>query len=224
MITFQDNIMLNSQGACQYFNYKGHYFEFRITDRSTRINITDLTEAGKPGKTCRELYIWDKDLFYKDLRSMPVHDFAVKNLHTMFDMLITNNKIAFTQATSDYFAENETELYIKVSEEKAIKYAPLFPETVYKPLKDTPKKWTKTHILRLIANKQYEAIECPTYYTDEGTWKHGGYFLDLENAFPKIFDFLKNYTSGSYIDNGKLKLYNSYKRYIITFKNGVLND
>lgn len=116
-----------------------------------QIRFTDVEYALKSGKTCRRVSISTNNHF--------------DGWGKIFEFIDSISDIR------DFISSDETEYGndIKVYryEHKSVNFFSPFNLTNLKPLKEVPKKWTTKHVVRMLANGQFEDLRRDSRYTDD---------------------------------------------------------
>lgn len=168
IMTFDDFI---KRGEDHYFKIGEYMYRLhRWADYYGEVanyTLTDITLAGKAGKTCTTYYL--------EGNIDDISKIFEQNFDDIFFDIATNN------------LEN-----VKVS--KTVKSAkdvfnPLNIKETYKPLKEKPSKWTLKHALRAIVNHQIEDFKCDGIYTDDYAWDDAVNYQIKEIKYTA--DFLK---------------------------------
>jgi hypothetical protein len=145
MITI--NELLNNEPVqgweTKEFTYKDHIFEIR-NYRHEQIIVRDYTNAGKRGKMVNALSFCFRNIdSYQEI--MEYRDFE-----EFYKLLTKEVNI------DDYSICSDSEkISVYLREEQATRFLAK-DLSVYKPLKEVPKKWTIPHAIRALINHQFE--------------------------------------------------------------------
>jgi hypothetical protein len=122
-----------------YATYQGYILKFVFAHGET-LYITDVTNAGRPGKVCRRTNI---------AISYPYsYQSLADRIHCIVDMLTDGEPYESVYTTP---AKRVFDPTLKA----------------YNPLKEIPAKWTLTHVVRALLNGQAENVKCTGVYTDD---------------------------------------------------------
>ena len=139
------------------------------------INMIDLSNAGKTGKTCTRVSI-QTDQRFSNWHECKDH-FDVKMngeyLRTWFNQFIENNP---APEGKTYFSTSFDKAQIYFEQLKAVKVFSPFAE--YKRLKSAPAKWTKSHVIKALMNGQFKSVNQDAVYTDD-------YYDDAQRNYQK---------------------------------------
>lgn len=175
------------------------------------LRITDITDALRTGKVCPQISISmrcarsEETPFISELLHKFDYDFK-----KIYDYYMSLEWI--DAGYGGYKGiEQENMVTIYKSEDKAIRIFSPFNLKYMKPLKETPKKWTVRHVLRLIVNGQYENLECDGRYTDDyaydAAYNYGMGAIENGLAFAKsIIQCPSGWWVSDYKDRGKLSI------------------
>lgn len=127
--------------------------------------ITDISNALKTGKDCVKYSIknevWgDNEGLYRF-----IHEYGY-DFKQIFEDLENVSFVAY-EKWDGYEEKDFKGMKVYKSTEKAIRVFSPFNLKYLKPLKETPKKWTVRHAVRLVVNGQYENLKCNGVYTDD---------------------------------------------------------
>ena len=111
------------------------------------ITIVDLENAFRRGKFCKEYIVKAKNTLSYFLLCKVFKEHGVKGILKMY-----NGEIIID------------DIEISIYELKAIRVFSPFAFNVFKPLKEIPKKLTKQHVFRLLANNQCKCCLCESVY------------------------------------------------------------
>lgn len=143
--------------------------EYHVQMYSGSLAITDITNGYRPGKTCPYIVISHIsgggtagiDNYLDDLREK-----GVMTIEDLFD------------ATKEPFEDRDLNIRVRQDEGKAKSvFNPLTLKKI-KRLTKMPKKFTTDHLIKAIANGQYELLSQNFYYTDD-------YAMDAATNFRK---------------------------------------
>ena len=172
------------------FFSKGTYF---IKDANVKLNIfndqfrlTDLTDALKTGKTCKQVSVCPK-FFHKE------KDIAVYNvLESITDFQ------DFIHNTPDLGEDFDVYTY----DNKSVSTFSPFNLTVINPLKELPKKWTIRHVIRALLTGQAINVRRDSRYTDDYAYDASTNYgaCDL-NALDFAYDLLECGHGGWWVSN-----------------------
>lgn len=133
-------------------------------------SITDVTNAMRTGKTCRSYRInhpgWDND-YYENFSNW-TKAIGVENIEQLFAYLESvTNWIELNYTDTGMLEIKEFNLTIYRENEKSSGvFSPLLLDTI-KPVTKAPKKWTKVHFKKLLANGQFSHLKQNFYFTDD---------------------------------------------------------
>lgn len=130
----------------------------RVRRFTNSIRITDISNALKIGKTCKEISInvaydkhfYDVDNFFRDLF---IGKYSISKIFNLFN--------------------EDSELgnvgYVYVSDKKSNNTFSPLQENIknVKPLKELPKKWTMRHVVKALINNQCEDLKMNYKYSDD---------------------------------------------------------
>lgn len=182
MITI--NELLNNEPVqgweTKEFTYKDHIFEIR-NYRHEQIIVRDYTNAGKRGKMVNALSFCFRNIdSYQEI--MEYRDFE-----EFYKLLTKEVNI------DDYSICSDSEkISVYLREEQATRFLAK-NLSVYKPLKEVPKKWTIPHAIRALINHQFEWLHCDGVYTDDYAYDNAvnfreGEIKDAVNFAKKIIE------------------------------------
>lgn len=158
------------------------------------IYITDVTDALRTGKTCENYSMHFRCAYDNEAEAVSQFlvdfDYDYKNI---FDYL---GGLEWTQGKWGGYEGivlvdtigNEYTVY--KGAEKAIRVFSPFNLKYLKPLKETPKKWTVRHVLRLIINGQYKDLNSNLKLTDDYAYDNAVNFG--KGAIADGIDFAKS--------------------------------
>ena len=155
-------------------NYSAIYCEdvnIKFDQYKDSIHLTDITNAMKIGKVCVQYSINKSDW---------------NSNESLTNIIETNVKDLFNFVTHlDYPDYNGTEaninginVLIYRSELRSIRVFSPLNLSQLKPLKEVPKKWTMSHVYKVLANNQFTNLKCTGHYTDD-------YAFDNANNYGK---------------------------------------
>ena len=134
-------------------------------------NVTDLTNALLPGKTCRTFTLkldgphghlhvtnWISRKFGNDIRALFSYCDGLEYPQGRWG--IEPHRIQ---------TENG-EITVYKDDESGVRTFSPFSLSALKPLKAIPAKWTMRHVYAAIANKQFKRLQCKGVYTDDYAW------------------------------------------------------
>lgn len=148
------------------FIYKGSIY--KVNNILHKIyNITDLTNAGKRGKQVYMLTVRfnnsEQDNSYRTFQDLDfelIHNIFSNTLllKCEYSKIPNFNTLVQTNFTTD------VNVYFSTFNANNVMAQDL---SLYKPLKEVPKKWTIRHVARVLINKQYKNLVCNGVYTDD---------------------------------------------------------
>jgi hypothetical protein len=148
---------------------------------SGSITIKDLTDAGKVGKKVNVLSFsyWKNNASAFEVLSWDFDE--------IFNVLIGKVKPEDFSICSDF---ESIKVYLSTNQANRYLSKDL---SVYKPLKEEPKKWTIPHVIRALINGQFENLTCDGKYTDDYAWDNAinfgkGEIKDAVNFAKKIIE------------------------------------
>jgi hypothetical protein len=124
--------------------------------------ITDLTNALRRGKSCREYTIKSERGAHGNL---VVTNFIYKFFGSDLKKLWKFCSALPFQKEYDPVRTDGLEIYRR--EIKSVRVFSPFNLSVIKPLKTMPAKWTLNHVRSAIVNNQFENLKCTGVYTDD---------------------------------------------------------
>ncbi len=149
-------------------------------------HLTDITNAMKIGKTCVQFAINKADW---------------NSNESLSNIIETDVKDLFNYCASlDYPDYNGTrtningiEVLIYRSELRSIRVFSPLNLSELKPLKSVPKKWTMSHVYKVLANNQFIGLKCTGHYTDDYAFDNSNNFGKGEASGMKVLkDILQN--------------------------------
>jgi len=154
------NIIKSLEGWDFLNAYGSYYFEkenISLDFYTDLIVVTNLANAQKPGKTCSALRLWYRSSIgsYDDNIHLKIAN-AIQN--EFYDFLVE----AFQNP--EYVTSLMDGVEVYEQEYKGISvFSPFHKQ---KPIK-TPKKWTRSHVIKAIYSGQMKHGQCKGKYTDD---------------------------------------------------------
>ena len=199
----QDCVFWNSHGDDWFLQRD----QIKLHHYNGSLFLWDITDAMKPGKSCTEFTLrWNShDHLPAGLRSLfKRHDY---NMRAVFNELLAlpweqrkcwangapidpPGSAGWQEMTGaslpDFPADAHCELHR--IERQAIRV--WSPFAAVHPLKEKPKKWTVSHVVRVLLAGQFSRLECDGVYTDDYAYDnavnyHKGDFSDHAVAFAR---------------------------------------
>lgn len=127
--------------------------------------ITDITNALQSGKVCIQYALKEKNGHHGNLVTT---NWIGSEYNCQFDkLLVFFNNLPFQKGKYGYESLSVDNLEIWKSELKAIRVFSPFNLHYIKPLAELPKKWTLTHVYKVIVNGQFTGLKCDGQYSDD---------------------------------------------------------
>lgn len=148
-------------------------------------------------------YLWNKTNAYKRGKICYRMSFEAKEENVGFQEF-TNEITYFCDLMTEYENSEVTkevtlngEKYtLYFSTEKAMSVPPVSYEHI-KPLKEAPSNWTKTHVIKLLANNQFKNFKKKSRYTDDYAYDAAtNYGEGLEMSAKEMIKELIRFPSG----------------------------
>lgn len=133
--------------------YAGRIYTIHTGGRS--LVVTDMTDAGRTGKTVPQLRVALGDSWSVNLYEQAILALDAMQLHT--------KKLPPHSGGKLQVCEEEAWWSVR----KANRVFPLEPRKVYKRLDAKPEKWTLPHLIRALVHGQYDDLRCRGVYTDD---------------------------------------------------------
>jgi hypothetical protein len=148
---------------------------FYISISMRNITMIDLANAGKTGKECLRVSAQPKKCFDHWNECKNFFDLVMdsESLKKWFDELIL--KAEFAEGKS-YFDINDNDAHYYFEKQKGINVFSPFAQ--FKRLKSSPKKWTKSHVIKALMTGQFKSLNKDAVYTDD-------YYADAQNNYGK---------------------------------------
>jgi len=182
----------------QVFKYNGRTYETRFGygyGDYVYFRVTDKTNAYRRGKRCTEMT-------FEALNENTGFIEFTEKMSSLCDLMET-----YENTDKEITVENENyKLYFRST--KAIEVAPATYENI-KPLKEVPKKWSKTHVIRLLANNQFKNFVKNSKYTDDYAYDNAvNYGKGVEQSADKYIKELVEHSDGWWFsqDGDKLSI------------------
>ena len=132
--------------------------------------VTDLTNALKPGKSCREYCLKSVSGGHGNLNTTnfiySAFNGQLDRLWIYCESLTFDHKYNPVRVTSPI--EDDVEIYR--TDVQSIRVFSPFNLNNVKPLKSMPKKWTLTHVRSALVNGQFKDLKCNYVLTDDYAW------------------------------------------------------
>lgn len=181
--------------SCSYLYIRGENIAVSMGSPSSgTIRILDTTNAYKRGKTCTSYTIYSEE-YEKRWEILEAFQLSCR---AIFDAC---EKLPFEE--DSYEAQSLMGVPVYKSVEKGVSvYSPLHLDRL-KPLKEIPKKWMVTHVIRLLANDQFEDLATSSRYTDDYAYDAATNYG--EGAYDKhqMIEKLVESPSGWWFNNGE---------------------
>lgn len=165
----------------------------------SKIVLGDLTNAFKRGKVCA---------FYTLSGSEPDQLYRVLEKYN-YDPQAVIDACHQLEFESLYSEMNFEGLMVSKSEEKGVNtFSPLLLDRL-NPLKEIPKKWTINHVIRMLANDQFENLRTRSRYTDDyaydAAYNFGAGSYDRDTMIKELVESSSGWwVSGVTEDGGEL--------------------
>lgn len=181
--------------SCSYFYIKDENLAISLGNASSgTIRILDTTNVYKRGKTCTSYVIYGEEY---EARWEVLEAFQL-SCRAIFDACA---KLPFKEG--DHEAQSLMGLPVYKSESKGVStYSPAHLDRL-KPLKEVPKKWSISHVIRLLANDQFEDLATDTRYTDDYAYDAAYEFGKGSYDKYKMIETLVGSPSGWWFNHGK---------------------